>query len=158
MLLEKPNEQGEVLTFKIVSGEEIVARLDSESETEYVLLKPMMIVIQPDSVGLGPFMFSMDPQGKFHLMKNSVVCSGKTEAEIAKQYISTTTGVALQQEAIMTLHEEIVQAYNNYLKEAETFEDKNVKAAAARARKALGDLGKLTKDRRKEIQDRKNEM
>jgi len=58
----------------------------------------------------------------------------------------------------MTLHDEIVQAYNNYLKESETFEDKNVKAAAARARKALGDLGKLTKDRRKEIQDRKNEM
>lgn len=57
-----------------------------------------------------------------------------------------------------TLHEQIVQAYNNYLAEAETFEDKNVKAAAARARKALGDLGKLTKDRRKEIQERKNEM
>ena len=57
-----------------------------------------------------------------------------------------------------TTHEQIVQAFNNYLTEAETFEDKNVKAAAARARKALGDLGKLTKDRRKEIQDRKNEM
>lgn len=57
-----------------------------------------------------------------------------------------------------TLHEQIVQAFNNYLAEAETFEDKGVKAAAARARKALGDLGKLTKDRRKEIQDRKNEM
>lgn len=55
-------------------------------------------------------------------------------------------------------HEQIVQAFNNYLTEAETFEGKNVKAAAARARKALGDLGKLTKDRRKEIQDRKNEM
>lgn len=57
-----------------------------------------------------------------------------------------------------TLHEEIVQAFNNYMAEAETFEDKGVKAAAARARKALGDLGKLTKDRRKEIQERKNEM
>ena len=57
-----------------------------------------------------------------------------------------------------TLHDEIVQAFNNYLTEAETFEDKGVKAAAARARKALGDLGKLTKERRKEIQDRKNEM
>jgi N-glycosylase/DNA lyase len=56
------------------------------------------------------------------------------------------------------LHDEIVLAFNNYLKEAETFETKNVKAAAARARKALGDLGKLTKDRRKEIQERKNEM
>jgi len=57
-----------------------------------------------------------------------------------------------------TLHDEIVLAFNNYLAEAETFEDKGVKAAAARARKALGDLGKLTKDRRKEIQERKNEM
>lgn len=57
-----------------------------------------------------------------------------------------------------TLHDEIVQAFNNYLAESETFEEKNVKAAAARARKALGDLGKLTKDRRKEIQERKNEM
>jgi len=58
----------------------------------------------------------------------------------------------------MTLHEEIVQAFNNYLAEAETFENKGVKAAAARARKALGDLGKLTKTRRAEIQDKKNAM
>jgi N-glycosylase/DNA lyase len=57
-----------------------------------------------------------------------------------------------------SLHEEIKQAYQNYLAEAETFDERGVKAAAARARKALGDLGKLTKDRRKEIQDRKSEM
>ena len=58
----------------------------------------------------------------------------------------------------MTLHDEIVQAFNNYLAEAETFDGKGVKAAAARARKALGDLGKLSKERRKEIQDKKNSM
>ena len=58
----------------------------------------------------------------------------------------------------MTLHDEIVQAYNNYLAEAETFEQKNVKAAAARARKALGDLGKLSKSRRAEVQEKKNNM
>jgi hypothetical protein len=58
----------------------------------------------------------------------------------------------------MTLHEEILQAFNNYLSEAETWDEKGVKAAATRARKALGDLGKLTKDRRKEIQDKKNAM
>ena len=58
----------------------------------------------------------------------------------------------------MTNHEQIVQAFNNYLTESETFEDKNVKAAATRARKALGDLGKLTKARRAEIQDKKNAM
>jgi len=58
----------------------------------------------------------------------------------------------------MSHHDDIVQAFNNYLTEATAFEEKGVKAAAARARKALGDLGKLTKDRRKEIQDKKNAM
>ena len=58
----------------------------------------------------------------------------------------------------MSNHDEIVQAFNNYLAEQESFETKGVKAAATRARKALGDLGKLTKERRKEIQDKKNAM
>lgn len=58
----------------------------------------------------------------------------------------------------LSQHEQIVQAFNNYLAESETFEDKGVKAAAARARKALGDLGKLTKSRRAEIQEKKNSM
>tara|TARA_B100001287_G_scaffold273715_1_gene277670 strand:+ start:2190 stop:2375 length:186 start_codon:yes stop_codon:yes gene_type:complete len=58
----------------------------------------------------------------------------------------------------LSQHEQIVQAFNNYLAESETFEDKGVKAAAARARKALGDLGKLTKSRRAEIQEKKNTM
>ena len=58
----------------------------------------------------------------------------------------------------MANHEEIVQAFNNYLTEHDTFEGKGIKASAARARKALGDIGKLSKSRRAEIQDKKNAM
>jgi len=57
-----------------------------------------------------------------------------------------------------TLHEQITEQYEAYLAEAETFDGKGVKAAAARARKALGELGKLAKARRAEIQDKKNNM
>lgn len=58
----------------------------------------------------------------------------------------------------MTLHEQIQEAYSAYIAEAQTFDEKGVKAAAPRARKALGDLGKLITARRKEIQDRKNAL
>lgn len=58
----------------------------------------------------------------------------------------------------MTLHEQIVQEFNNYVKESELFDEKDVKAAAVRARKALGEIAKLTKDRRKQIQERKNDL
>ena len=58
----------------------------------------------------------------------------------------------------MATHDEIKQAYESYIAESEAFETKGVKAAAARARKALGLLGKATKVRRKEIQEKKNSM
>ena len=58
----------------------------------------------------------------------------------------------------MATHEQIVSAYENYLAENESFETKSINAAAARARKALGELGKLAKARRAEIQERKNSL
>jgi len=58
----------------------------------------------------------------------------------------------------MTTHEEIVAQYEAYLEENAKFEEKGVKAAATRARKALGEMGKLAKTRRAEIQDKKNSM
>jgi hypothetical protein len=57
-----------------------------------------------------------------------------------------------------SIHEQIVANYEAYLKEHAAWEDKGVKAAAARARKALGEIGKLSKSRRAEIQDKKNSM
>ena len=48
-------------------------------------------------------------------------------------------------------HDAIVTAFNNYLAENEKFTQKGVKAAAARARKALQEMSKGIKERRKEI-------
>ena len=55
----------------------------------------------------------------------------------------------------MTTHEQIVTAYEQYIAENTKFTEKNIKASAARARKALGDLGKLAKARRAEVQAEK---
>ena len=56
----------------------------------------------------------------------------------------------------MNLHEQIIEAFNTYISEAESFDEKGVKVAGTRARKALGELTKLAKSRRAEIQDKKN--
>ena len=58
----------------------------------------------------------------------------------------------------MNTDSQIAEAMETYLAENAKFEEKGVKASAARARKALGDIGKLTKVRRAEIQDKKNTM
>ncbi len=58
----------------------------------------------------------------------------------------------------MSIHDEIISQFDSYMNESAKFEEKGVKASAARARKALGELGKLTKSRRKEIQEKKSSM
>lgn len=58
----------------------------------------------------------------------------------------------------MSTHEQLVELWENYVTENEKFTEKGVKVAATRARKALAEIGKLTKTRRVEIQEAKNEM
>ena len=53
-------------------------------------------------------------------------------------------------------HEQIMTEIQTYSEENAKFVDKGVKASATRARKALANLAKLIKARRKEIQEVKN--
>lgn len=53
-------------------------------------------------------------------------------------------------------HESIMTEIQAYSEENGKFVDKGVKASATRARKALANLSKLIKARRKEIQEVKN--
>lgn len=50
-----------------------------------------------------------------------------------------------------TQHSQIVSAYETYVAENDKFTQKGIKASAARARKALQDMSKAIKERRKEI-------
>jgi hypothetical protein len=51
----------------------------------------------------------------------------------------------------MSNHDTIKQAFETYLSENDKFTVKGVKASAARARKALQEMSKAIKERRKEI-------
>tara|TARA_R110000803_G_scaffold87733_1_gene154651 strand:- start:33 stop:218 length:186 start_codon:yes stop_codon:yes gene_type:complete len=56
-----------------------------------------------------------------------------------------------------TLTDELTEQYNIFQEEIEKFNEKGVGAAGTRARKALLEIAKLTKDIRKQIQEKKNE-
>ena len=58
----------------------------------------------------------------------------------------------------MSQHDAIVAAFNSYIAENEKFTQKGVKAAAARARKALQEISKAIKERRKEITTEKEAL
>ena len=55
----------------------------------------------------------------------------------------------------MSNHETLLEQFEAYKSENEKFTGKKVKAAAGRARKALQEVAKLVKQRRKEITEEK---
>jgi hypothetical protein len=52
-------------------------------------------------------------------------------------------------------HDSLVNLFETYIQENDKFQGGN-KSAGTRARKALAEISKLCKDRRKEIQESKN--
>lgn len=93
MLIEAPYKVGDVVSLKLSSGEEILGRLEAEKENNVTLKKPMVLIAQEKGLGLAPFMFSVSPDGRFVMKSTAISCMAKTEPEIAKQYVATTSGI-----------------------------------------------------------------
>ena len=68
------------MSLKLSSGEEIVARMEAETPTEFTLKKPMVLIMQQEGLGLAPYMFSVSPDAKFNILVNTVSCIAKTES------------------------------------------------------------------------------
>ena len=95
MIIETPYKDGDTISLKLSSGEEIVARLDKEDAKTFTVKKPMVLIAQQEGLGLAPFMFSVSPEAKFTIQATSVACIAKTQDEIAKQYTSQTSGIQM---------------------------------------------------------------
>lgn len=95
MIIETPYKATDTITIKSTSGEEIVARFVDETDTQVVVEKPMVIMASGQGIGLGPFTFTINPDAKVRINKSAVMVLHKTDAEMAKQYVSSTSGIQL---------------------------------------------------------------
>ena len=96
MLLNKTPNPTEVLSFKLISGEEIISRVQEDNNDHYLLNKPLCLIPGPNGgLGLAPAMFSTEPKEFVRLNKSAVALLAKTVDEISSQYLTQTTGLKL---------------------------------------------------------------
>jgi len=95
MIIDKGVSCGEVVTLKLTSGEELVARLDDENQTHYKLSRPMVIGMGQQGPGLMPYLFTVHPDKVVPLLKSTVTVAVSTDKEFADQYLQSTTGIKL---------------------------------------------------------------
>lgn len=95
MIIETPYKAGDTVTIKTTAGEEILARLVEETVTTIVVQKPMAIMATQQGIGLGPLAFTVAPDAKISINKSATLFITKTESDMAKQYVSSTTGLQM---------------------------------------------------------------
>jgi hypothetical protein len=95
MFISKGFSEGEVVTLKLTSGEEIVAKLVEDGPLHYKLKNPQVIGMGPKGPGLMPYLFTVNPNTEIKLQKSTVTVAEATDEQFAKQFIESTTGIAL---------------------------------------------------------------
>lgn len=95
MLIDKGVTVGEVITLKLTSGEEIVAKLSEETATYYKLSHPQVIGMGPKGPGLMPYLFTVSPEKDVKLLKTTVTVAEATDKQFADQFVQQTTGIQL---------------------------------------------------------------
>lgn len=95
MLFEKPRAQGDVITIKLTSGEEIIARYEDESGVGIRVSRPMVLSMSQQGVGMMPYLFTVNPNTNITFNYSSIAVTATTDEDFGKQYTQATTGIKL---------------------------------------------------------------
>ena len=96
MLIETPYKTNDTVTIKLSSGEELVGRFVKENNETLTVKKPLAIMATQQGLGLGPYAFTVNQDSEINLNKAVIVFVAKTETEMAKQYVTSTTGIHIK--------------------------------------------------------------
>ena len=93
MLVTNKYDQDDIVTFKIVNGDEIVAKIVEESEDAFTVIKPCTVMPSQQGLGLLQSLFTSDLNKSIRLEKRHVMMHAPTVKDVQNHYIKTTTGI-----------------------------------------------------------------
>jgi len=93
---------GEIVCFKLVNGDEVVAKVVECTPKGWVVHKPCTVMPSPQGLGLIQTLFSADINKDVELKFEHVMMHSTTLKALEDHYLQTTTGIALGKGPIVT--------------------------------------------------------
>ena len=94
-------ETGKVYTFKLNSGEELIAKIKTIDAEFLTIENPVSVAPGPQGLGLVPSMFTADPDAEIKLNSNSVSIYALTDDSVRMKYIEATTGIKVPEKKLI---------------------------------------------------------
>lgn len=93
MLIEVNFEASDIIAMRIVGGEEVIGRFISQNDAVVKLAKPLVLVAQPQGIGMTQYLMMGDMTKDFSFNKATIVTMQKANKQAADNYIRGTTGI-----------------------------------------------------------------
>ena len=93
MLIETPYKVTDIVTIKILGGDDVVGRLAAVDNGVIRLNKPHAVMMGQQGFGLAPYVLTAGPDFKIDIKDEHIVCIVKTFEAVAKEYIKQTSGI-----------------------------------------------------------------
>jgi hypothetical protein len=93
MLVTNKYDQDDIVTFKIVNGDENVAKSVEESDDAFTVIKPCTVMPSQQGLGLLQSLFTSDLNKSIRLEKRHVMMHAPTVKDVQNHYIKTITGI-----------------------------------------------------------------
>jgi hypothetical protein len=94
-------ENGKVYTFKLNSGEELIAKVVEISRDNIIISEPVSIAPGREGMQMIPSMFTAEQGSNVTLNTNSVSLYAITDDNIKDKYTEATTGIKLPDKKII---------------------------------------------------------
>ena len=94
MLIEKGFSNGDIVSLKIVNGDELIARFEEETSDTIKITKPLAITMSQQGLGMIPWIFLGDDE-TVTVQKSHVFVMVNSKKDAATQYRQSTTSIAL---------------------------------------------------------------
>jgi hypothetical protein len=95
MLINKGFSSGDVVSLKLVNGDEIIARFEEETTDTIKVSRPLALTMGAQGLGMIPWLF-LGETDTFTLKREHVFVMVLSKKDAADQYMQGTTGIALR--------------------------------------------------------------
>lgn len=102
MLIQKGYAEGDIVCFKIVTGDEIIAKIVEETANGFVVSRPCTVIANNQGLGLMQALVSADINNNVTLKSEHIIMHGPVITDIENHYIRTTTGIQPAKSGIIT--------------------------------------------------------
>ena len=86
-------EPNSIVTIKLDSGEEVIAKFVVDLDKYITIVKPLVIMMGPQGLAFGTWVATMNHDKDINVAKEHIITMGITQDKVSSEYVNATSPI-----------------------------------------------------------------